>query len=151
MKATDHLLNDHRLVRKLLEGFSIENPRFPEILKTLQRAIVGHAWFEDTIFFPAFEREPLLEKRFMQEMFQEHLDLDHFLKLLRRTPDLRSKEFESYVLQTRVLLDTHFRKEEDALFPLAERILDSEDLNRLGDEMELRKTDIRAVIEPLDA
>jgi len=149
VKATEKLLNDHRLIRKLLDGFSLENPRFPEILKTLQRAVVGHAWFEDTIFLPVFEAEPLMERRFVQEMSQEHKDLDHFLKLLRKTRDLRSQEMESYALQFRVILDTHFAKEEDGLFPLAERILDSEGLNHLGQEMERRKTEIRDVVGDL--
>src|SRR5690242_3507254 len=146
MKATERLLTDHRLVRKILEGFYVENPRFGEILKTLQRAVVGHAWFEDTIFFPVFKAEPLMEKRFVQEMFQEHQDLDYFLKLLRQTPQTKNREVDSFSLQFRVILDTHFRKEEDGLFPLAERILDSEGLNHLGEEMERRKTEIRDLV-----
>jgi hemerythrin-like domain-containing protein len=56
---------------------------------------------------------------------------------------------ESYVLQLRVLLDTHFAKEEDGLFPLAERILDSEGLNNLGAEMERRKMEVRDAIKDL--
>src|SRR5688572_6020866 len=128
-KATDQLLKDHKMVRKTLEGFSLDNPRFPEILKTAHRIIVAHAWFEDAIFLPAFEAEPLLEKRFTAEIAQEHKDMDFLLKRLRKTPTARNAEMGSLLLQFRSVLDAHFKKEEDALFPLAERILDEEGLN----------------------
>jgi hemerythrin-like domain-containing protein len=150
MKATEALMVDHRMIRKIMEGFTLENPRFGELLKTLQRALVGHAWFEDSIFFPAFEAEPLLEKRFLAEMAQEHKDLDHWMKQLRRMQNVRSPEMESYTLQLRVVLETHFQKEEEAFFPIAERILDSEGLNALGAEMERRKTEIRDVVAKLN-
>ena len=146
-KATDALLKDHKMVRKILEQFSLDNPRFPEILKTLQRVVVGHAWFEDQIFFPAFEAEPLLQKRFLAEMYQEHKDIDHFLKLLRKMPPKRTLEMESLLLQFGALLDTHFKKEEDALFPITERILDEEGMNNLGAEMERRKTEVRGLVQ----
>lgn len=149
MKATEKLLTDHRMIRKILEGFEPDNPRFPKIVQTLQRAVVGHAWFEDVIFLPVFKAEPLLHKRFVQEIYQEHKDLDTLLKLLRHAAANPTPEREAWSLQTRVLLDTHFSKEEDGLFPMAERILDSEGLNALGDEMEKRKTEIRSLVENL--
>lgn len=145
MKATDQLLKDHKMIRKTLEGFSLDNPRFPHLLKTLHRIVLGHAWFEDVIFLPAFQAEPMLEKRFVREIVQEHQDIDHLLKLLKKTPPAKREELESYLIQFRAVLDTHFLKEEEALFPIAERILDSEGMNNLGLEMERRKTEVRGL------
>lgn len=133
------------MVRKTLESFDLDNPRFPQILKTLHRIVVAHAWFEDAIFLPAFEAEPLLERRFTAEIAQEHKDLDLMLKRFKKLPAGRSIETEALMLQFRSLLETHFDKEEDALFPLAERILDEEGLNNLGAEMERRKTEVRGL------
>jgi len=144
-KATDQLLKDHKMARKILEGLSADNPRFPEILKTLHRVLAAHAWFEDAVFLPAFEAEPLLEKRFVREIQDEHKDIEHFLKRLRKTPANRRTEQAALMVQFRSLLDTHFAKEEDALFPLAEKILDAEGMNRLGEEMERRKTEVRGL------
>src|SRR5262245_37915152 len=110
-KGNDQLLKDHKMVRKNLERFSLDNPRFPEILKTLQRVVLGHAWFEDAIFLPAFEAEPLMQKRFTDEIIQEHKDIDYFLKLLRKTPPKRTLEMESLMLQFGSILKTHFEKE----------------------------------------
>jgi hypothetical protein len=108
VKATDALLTDHRMIRKTMEGFVLSNPRFAAVLKTLNRVVAAHAWFEDEIFLPALKAEPLLE-RLNREISEEHQDIG-------------------------------------TLFPLAERILDSEGLNRLGDEMTRRKADVRAIL-----
>lgn len=147
MKATTALLADHKLIRKLLEGFDPQNPRFAAIVKTLQRAVIGHAWFEDQIFLPAFKAEPRMEKHFLDELYQEHKDIEYFMSLIRKTPLEKKTECEEISMQFRAVLDNHFKKEEDALFPMAERILDSEGLNRLGDEMKRRQTEIRHLVD----
>jgi len=146
-KATDALLKDHRLINKVLEQFTLDNPRFEKICLTLHRAVKAHAWFEDEIFLPAVEAEPLLFRRFTDEIYQEHKDIDALLKLLRKTPLANKKELEFYSQELRVLLSTHFRKEEDALFPLTERLLTEEGLIELGDEMKRRQTEVRQFLE----
>lgn len=145
-RATDALLVDHRLVRKVLEGFRLDNPRFSQIALTLHRALKAHAWFEDEIFLPVVKREPLFYARFTAEIEQEHKDLDQLLTLLRAAP-AQSKELDAYVLQFRSLINTHFAKEEDALFPLAEKVLSNEGLLELGAEMKRRQLEVRQFIE----
>jgi|ERR1044071_1874451 hemerythrin-like domain-containing protein len=149
MKATTALLADHKMVRKILKEFRLDNPRFPEILKTLHRVLLGHAWFEDEVFLPAFRAEPLLQKRFTDEISQEHNDLHFLMTTLRGTNLKNKKELEAIALQFRTVLDTHFSKEEDALFPMAERILDEEGLNKLGDEMRRRQAENKGMIKPI--
>jgi len=146
-KATDALLKDHLLINKILEQFSLDNPRFEKICLTLHRAVRGHAWFEDEIFLPAIEAEPLMFRRFTEEIYQEHQDIDALLKLLRKTPMTNKRELEFYSKELRVLLSTHFRKEEDALFPLTEHLLTEEGLIELGDEMKRRQAEVRQFIE----
>ena len=38
-------------------------------------------------------------------------------------------------------------KEQDAFYPLAEQVLDAATLNKLRDEMERRKTEVREVVK----
>jgi len=146
-KATDALLKDHRMVRKLLENWEANHPRFAELTQTLQRTLLAHAWFEDQIFLPAVAAEPLIFQRFETEIVQEHADIDTLLKLLRKLRPDQLKERACYALQLRVLLDTHFKKEEDALFPLAEKLLTEEGLLALGQEMHDRREEVRRFIE----
>lgn len=142
--AIEALLADHQMIRKLLQAFQLENPRFPEVFVTLQRIVKAHAWFEDQIFLPALRAEPLLE-RLNREISQEHQDIEFLFEKAKHAAQNPARKKEAYVLQLRTVLDTHFRKEEDALFPIAERILNSEGLNRLGLEMRRRRTEVRPV------
>ena len=146
-KATDALLKDHQLINKVLESFTLDNPRFDHICRTLHRAVLAHAWFEDEIFLPAVEAEPLLFRRFTDEIYQEHKDIDALLKLVRKTNLAKRTDLEFYSQELRVLLATHFRKEEDALFPLTERILSEEGLIALGEEMTQRQTEVRRFLD----
>ncbi|MGQ0645827.1 MAG: hemerythrin domain-containing protein [Elusimicrobiota bacterium] len=143
MKATEELLKDHKLIRKVMERFSLDNPRFPERLKTLQRVVLAHAWFEDEIFLPAVKINTLFEKRFTTQIAQEHQDLEYFLAQLLERSGTRSREMEFLMIQFKAVLEAHFQKEEVALFPLAEKTLDAEGLNRLAVEMDRRKTEVR--------
>ena len=138
MKATESLLADHRMARKLLENFRFDNPRFPQIAETLHRVLAGHAWFEDALFFPALAKSPILMRRFVENVSTEHEDIDALLAFLRQ-PAIDAALQDGYLRQFRALLETHFAKEEDALFPLAGHILDEEGMNRLGDEMRARQ------------
>lgn len=145
MKATDSLLADHRMIRKLMADLTLENPRFAQILTTTHRVVAGHAWFEDEIFLPAVEKSPVLARRFTDEIYREHQDLDVLLKLLRETKPSERKLLDGYLIQFKSMMETHFSKEEDALFPLTERILDTEGQNRLTEEMRLRANEGRKI------
>lgn len=142
-KATDALLADHQMINHLMKDWSPENPRFEHLTQTLHRTVVSHAWFEDQIFLPAMRAEPLIFSRFTDEVMKEHTDIDTLLGMLRKTTAEEMKERTCYALQLRVLLKTHFAKEEDALFPLAEKLLTEEGLIELGDEMHRRREDVR--------
>lgn len=138
-KATEALLSDHKMIRKLMEGLQTDNPRFGEISKTMTRVVLTHAWFEDNVFLPAFKNEPLLIKNYMDQLYDEHKDIDTFMKLIRSMPDIFSVQMEATLKQFKAIMRTHLEKEEEALFPLAEKILDNEGLNKLGAEMEKRQ------------
>ena len=127
------------MIRKLLDGFRLDNPRFQEVSKTLERVVLTHAWFEDNVFLPAFKNEPLLVKIYLDELHEEHKHIEFFARLIRRTAMSASKELDAYMKQFRAILENHLKKEEDALFPLAEKILDNEGMNRLSAEMERRQ------------
>ena len=136
-KATDALINDHKMIRKLLDRFHPDQPRFPEIASTLKRVVLSHAWFEDQVFLPAFKTIPLMNNRYVQELTAEHKDIDYFMQLIHQTQP--SRELEIHVKQFRAILENHLQKEEDALFPLAESLLNKEGMNNLSAEMERRQ------------
>ena len=70
-KATDVLLADHKMIRKIISELDWDHPRFETLSRTLHRIVVSHAWFEDEIFLPAFKSEPRLSRRFVDEIIQD--------------------------------------------------------------------------------
>jgi len=134
------------MVYKLLKDWSSDNPRFDHLTQTLHRVVVSHAWFEDQIFLPALQAEPLIFQRFNDNIAHEHEDIHLLFKRIRQTTATQMKERACYALQLRVLLETHFAKEEDALFPLAEKLLTEEGLIELGDEMHRRREEVQRFI-----
>ena len=150
MRATDSLLADHKMIRKLMAEFRLDNPRFSAIAETAHRIIAGHAWFEDVIFFPALGKSPVLARRFNESLGREHQDIEILISLLRDPKTDRSL-LDGYLRQFRTVMDAHFLKEEGALFPLVEHILDAEGLNRIGDEMRARQDESRAAYKGLTA
>lgn len=146
--AISALLSDHKMIRKLLEAYRLDNPRYDEIAHTLDRVVRMHAWFEDTVFLPAFEKEPLLVKRYLDELYQEHKDIDALSTLVRQTKREETERLESYTRQFRAILTNHLAKEEDALFPLAEKVLSNEGLIHLGAEMERRQAEAQKLFNP---
>lgn len=146
MKATDAMLADHKMIRKLTSEMRLDNPRFAQIAESAHRILTGHAWFESRIFFPAVEKSPMLARRFTDDLYREHDDIDALIDLVR-DPATDPAHLDGYLRQFRSMVDTHFAKEEDVFFPLTERILDSEGLNRLGEEMRLRQAESRAAFD----
>lgn len=145
-KATDEMMKTHRFVEKILTQLNPKEDRFPEIRTTLERAVIAHAWLQDEILLPALKGKALLEERFLSEVSKEHQDLEYLIKMLANTSLDAKPEIDALVLQIRTLLETHFQKEAAAIYPLAEKVVDEPTLRKLGDEMERRKTDVRAAI-----
>lgn len=146
-KATDELIKTHKVVEKVLKQFKPDEPRFSEIRKTLERTVLAHVWLQDELFLPVLKGKPLLERRFLEEIVEEHRDLEHLLKLLLNiSPDAKD-EVQALVVQIRAILEAHFEKEASGLYPLAEKVIDESTLRRLGDDMWRRNTEVRDVVE----
>ena len=138
MNAVASLLADHKMIRKILESFDPDSPRVGLISQTLARALKTHAWFEDEVFIPALRASPMLQPRFTDGIIQEHRDIAFLLGEILQ-PGIDRRMLDVHVLQFRALLESHFRKEEDALFPLAERALGAEGMATLHTEMQRRQ------------
>ena len=142
-KATEELIKTHRLVEKLLEQFEPEKPRFAEVRKTLERAVLAHTWLQNELLLPVLKGKPLIERRFLEEIGEEHRDLEHRLKLLLNISPEAKEEVQALVIQIRAILEAHFYKEALGLYPLAEKVVEASTLVRLGTDMERRKNEVR--------
>jgi hemerythrin superfamily protein len=134
------LKEDHELVSSLFEQLdSVEaGPASDEIREglfaQLKYELETHASLEERLFYPALQdANPDL----MEEAFAEHAEVKRILSELSA-----SKISERWMDKLRTLKDKvehHVREEETEVFTLAYEVLNSDDLDALGKQMEMEK------------
>lgn len=142
-RATDELLKTHSVIHKLMEEFKPENPRFPALTKTLRRTVAAHAWFEETLLYPALKANPGHDGGLTRELAEEHGRIGRLLQDLERIPAGRHGEIGTAAGTVRAELEAHLKREREELYPAAEELLDARVLEAILREMERRKSEVR--------
>ena len=150
-KATNELIKTHRVVEQILSHFDTIKPPFSDVRATLARAVTAHCWLQDEFLLPVLWGKPLIERQFLVGVSREHHDLESLLERLQTIALDAPRENEALVFQIRALLEAHFAKEKNALYPLIEQVVDERTLLRIGEEMEKRKTEVRAAVRQVPA
>jgi hemerythrin-like domain-containing protein len=131
MKATDLLKQQHRTVEALFAKIEAGEP---EALKDLASALAAHMAIEHEFFYPE-SRE--IDEDAILEAFEEHAIAETALKRALAT-DPEDESFDARVKVLKELIEHHVEEEESELFPQVEKELGSEELETLGEEMEVR-------------
>lgn len=142
MKATELLRNQHQQVEMLFEQIeSAEGKESRGLVEELVTALVGHSFIEREIFYPVAE-EALAAAVEVRRSYEEHALVEYMLQKLLKT-DPGDPGFHARVSVLRELVQRHVREEEDDLFPRADREMDEERLEEIGEQMEARFEDLR--------
>jgi hemerythrin-like domain-containing protein len=141
MKATDLLQRQHRDIEALLERLHAGGPSDEgRVRQEIAANLVAHTVIEQEIFYPAV-REMLPEE--ILEALEEHgLAEVELARLLAERSGGEAMEAKAAVLSE--VVTRHIRREESEILKTAERELDDQHLNELGDEMAAR---FRQVVE----
>jgi len=132
MKATALLKKQHRRVQRIFERLENNESDASTLLTELANDLAAHMAIEQTIFYPAVRD---VDSELVSESYQEHAIAELALKrLLSTTPD--DETFVAKVTVLRELIGHHVEEEEDQLFPEVEDIMDGEQLDALGGEMQ---------------
>jgi hemerythrin-like domain-containing protein len=143
MKVTDRLLADHKAFRKILEDIDAvvrapvarrEPDRLRKLAALLKRMVLTHAVFEDDVYFPAVKKANAVSPELLAHLAQEHKTIEGYLERLES--QLAAVPMSFAWPQTFALLSAglkgHFKREEEDVFPVSERALGEELLNKLG-------------------
>lgn len=142
MKITEALLRDHKMFYEEfgdLEKAFQSGASLPEIeaqLESLSTALDIHAQLEDELLFAAME--PIIGPTGpLTVMRMEHSEIENIFSLLQESSDVATTEgFISRLLE---VARPHFAKEEQILFPMAEKVLDPNTLEQLGVQFSNRR------------
>ncbi|MBI6939822.1 hemerythrin domain-containing protein [Pseudomonas putida] len=153
MNAIDLLIQDHKLVKKLLEELSATTERAvkrrTELLQRIEQELQVHTALEEEILYPAIKQAGGKEEAKMYyEAKEEHRTVDSLVlpDLLHTEPG--TLEFAGRVKVMKELLEHHIEEEEGELFPTAKKLLGKEELEQMGQAMlahkKMHKGDQRA-------
>jgi hemerythrin superfamily protein len=149
MSAIDKLKSDHREVEKLFEAFEKARTaaKKRDLFEQIADKLAVHATIEERHFYPAVkakETEDLL-----LEAAEEHLSVKRLIADLLQL-DAKDETFEAKVKVLQEQVDHHVKEEEKELFPQAKKLLDTETLLGLEQEMMATEQELLDEGEPRD-
>ena len=139
MNALDLLTQDHKKVKGLFEqAEKADEKQQKKIFEQIKQELETHTRIEETVFYPAMQEYDEL-KDMVLESHEEHKQVKTLLKEM----DNLSSDSEKFEPKLKVLQENvqhHAEEEEEGkMFPKVRKILNSEELEELGAELEEAK------------
>jgi hemerythrin-like domain-containing protein len=150
MNAIEVLKKQHREVHKLFKQAlkTDDAGERREIMETIAAKLEVHTTIEEEIFYPAFKDVGTKKAEAMTlEAVEEH----HVVKLvLAELPDVdpAAETFEAKMTVLSELVQHHVEEEHEEMFPMAEKKLGDETLQRLGERLTQRTAELSGASDP---
>jgi hemerythrin-like domain-containing protein len=143
MDAIQLLIDEHRQVQQMLKELGKTDEKDSRerraVFDRLKAALTSHEVIEEEIFYPALREHPKA-KDLVLESYVEHDVVDRLMGELDRTkPDDEMWGAKCQVMTEN--LEHHIDEEENELFKKARQAFDEDELERLGRDMQRRKTE----------
>ena len=138
MNAFNLLKADHRKVAELFQRLErTSGKRKLDVFKQIKEELDLHAHIEEKIFYPALE-EPSETSDIVLEAYEEHKQVKTLLRELGRARNANEEwQAKAKVLQENV--EHHVDEEENQLFKKAGAALSAEEIEELGERLEMEK------------
>ena len=137
--ALELLKQDHQKVKKLFEqAEKAGEKKQQKIFDQIKTELETHTRIEETVFYPAMEKHEEL-KDMVLESLEEHKQI----KTLLRELDNLASDSEKFEPKLKVLMENvehHAEEEEEGkMFPKIRKIINKQQLEQLGAELEAAK------------
>ncbi|MFN7927965.1 MAG: hemerythrin domain-containing protein [Blastocatellia bacterium] len=143
MDALNQLIQDHRKVAELFEQFeATENEQeCQRIFQQIHQELEVHTQLEETALYPALQQYEEL-KDITLEAIEEHRQVK---TLLREVSNLTkgSEKMQAKVKVMQENIEHHVKEEEKEMFPLIRQAIPSEDLLRIGQDLQQKRTELQ--------
>ena len=146
-RATDLLVHHHRKVEKLFERLQGPKVDFDATLRELADDLSAHIAIEEKLFYPAVRK---LNVDIVLEGLEEHAMGRFELKRLLGTR-AADASLKVRIKALKELMTNHHEEEEKDLFPKVKKILGSQELEILGQNMSAEQAELEEKGEPRDA
>ncbi|CAG8870538.1 DNA nickase [Pseudomonas fluorescens] len=144
MNAIELLVADHERVKGILAQLSESTERGvkkrTDLLAKLEMELTLHTKLEEEILYPAFKEAGGKDQAIMyHEAKEEHRTVDSLVLPDLKNTDPATVEFTGRVKVVKELLEHHIEEEEGEMFPQARKLMKKEELEALGEQMEMFK------------
>ena len=150
MDAIELLESQHREVEDLFS--QIEDAKGAkekeQLFEQIADALAMHAAIEEHHFYPAVRAKKT--KDILLESLEEHLGIKRVLADLMKV-DASDETFDAKIKVLKEQVEHHVEEEESDLFPKANKLLSSEELDALAQEMTAEQTELEEEGEPRKA
>jgi Hemerythrin HHE cation binding domain len=144
VRATTLLRYEHAAVEKLLRRLGRTSRRAANtrgrLIDRLAAKLDVQGRIEEEILYPALEQEPSLHARLEESRHTRAVVQDLIAEVQRLGPG--DERLGARVRQLRAAVLHHAGEEEREMFPVAERSLDRQELERLGQHLRRRKLEL---------
>ncbi|MCB4756593.1 MAG: hemerythrin domain-containing protein [Elusimicrobia bacterium] len=151
MKITDHLLEDHKILLKMIGDLGVltEPPsekskidRLREGLGAVRDRLTLHSWYEDIFYYPLVrnaikkDSKVRIDHAFMDTLNNDHTEINEVLDWLEAELKGNSltAEWRDTFLKFSRALESHILKEEAEAFPASMTLLGEDRLTELFSE-----------------
>ncbi|SDP99220.1 hemerythrin domain-containing protein [Ectopseudomonas guguanensis] len=152
MNAIELLKKDHETVKDLLGKLEETTERAVQtrkkLLAKIEQELKIHTELEEQIFYPAFRQAGSKDDAVMTvEAKEEHRAVEALvLPDIKETPP-STIEFSGRVKVLKELLEHHIEEEERDMFPQARKLLSKQQLEQLGESMEVLRKSLKSSIQ----
>jgi hemerythrin superfamily protein len=145
MNAFQLLKEDHQKVSGIFQQLEPTTERAEktrtELFARLKEELDVHAQIEEAVFYPAI-KQAAETREIVLEGFEEH----HVIKMLLKELEAMPVDTEEWAAKLKVLqenVEHHVEEEEGEMFQKARQVLDEDEINRLGAQMEDLKKQLK--------
>ncbi len=137
MDALELLKQDHQKVKDLFaQAEDAEGNELEKLCEQIKTELETHAHIEETIFYPAMEKYEEL-KDMVEEAREEHREIKALLQEVSSDGD----ELEAKLEELMETVEHHAVDEEEGeMFPKIRELVDSAELNRIGEQLQTAKS-----------
>jgi iron-sulfur cluster repair protein YtfE (RIC family) len=152
MNAIELLKKDHDTVKDLLSKLEETTERAVQtrkkLLARIEQELKIHTELEEQIFYPAFRQAGNKDEAVLTtEAKEEHRAVEALvLPDIKETPP-SALEFAGRVKVLKELLEHHIEEEERDMFPQARKLLSKQQLQELGESMEVLRKSLKSSVE----
>ena len=141
----DTLKNEHETLRSLFARVNATTDDQKDIredlLKQIEEALIPHSKWEETVFYPAFNKRATHDQRLLYATsMQQHRVIEKTVLPDIHAAGLDTRQFAGSAKVLSQLIDEHAHEEENLLFPIIRQLFNPTELSEMDHQYSQWKT-----------